>query len=219
MIRADVDALIRELQRFDIPLPEEFYEPVALYAALLWEWNSHLNLTRHTDFEKFVTRDLFDTLQLAELLHPEEDVVDLGSGGGVPGILLAIIRPDLRISLCESVGKKAKVLDDLVAQLNLEVPVFNARLEHLLDDFRFDAVVARAVGPLWKICFWLQDHWLSVGRLLAIKGPNWSEERKEARHRGVMQPVEMRCAKTYCTPGTEIESVILKLWLKGQPER
>lgn len=218
MIQADVDGLTRQLQRFDITLPEEFLEPLAAYAALLWEWNSHLNLTRHTDFEKFVTRDLFDTIQLAEMLAPGEEVVDLGSGGGVPGIPLAIIRPDLRVNLCESVGKKAKVLDDLVAQLNLPCPVFNARLEDCLDDFRFDAVVARAVGPLWKICFWLKDHWLSVGRLLAIKGPSWDEERKEARHRGLMQPVELRCAKSYCSPGTEIESVILKLWLKSQPE-
>ena len=219
MIRADVDALTAELNRFEIKLPDECLEPVAAYAALLWEWNKHLNLTRHTDYEKFVTRDVYDTIQLASLLQPEEEVVDLGSGGGVPGILLSILRPDLQISLCESVGKKAKVLDDLVAQLNLPSTVFNARLEDILDDFRFDAVVARAVGPLWKICFWLENHWLSVGRLLAIKGPNWGEERKEARHRGLMHPVEMRCALSYCTPGTDIESVILKLWLKGQPER
>ena len=111
--------------------------------------------------------------------------MDLGTGGGVPGILISILRPDLTISLCDSVGKKAKVVDEIVQELDLQVAVFNARLEDLLEDFRFDSVVTRAVGPLWKICTWFQGHWHSFDRLLAIKGPRWAEERGEARHRGV----------------------------------
>lgn len=211
--------LAAKLAEYKIELPESAIPKIAEYAGLLWEWNEKLNLTRHTDMEKFVTRDVVDSIQLCNELAEGEEVMDLGTGGGVPGILIAILRPDLVMSLCESVGKKAKVVDEIVQSLDLNVAVFNARLEDILDDFRFDTVVTRAVGPLWKICHWLDGHWLSVGRLLAVKGPNWPEERKEARHRGGLNAVELRCIATYATPGTEIESVILKLWGKGQPER
>lgn len=207
------DALVR----YGIDLPAAQVEQLEAYCRLLWEWNEKLNLTRHTDFEKFVSRDLVDTLELSKLLAAGETVLDVGSGGGVPGIVLAIVRPDLVVSLAESVGKKAQVLDDLAAQLKLPVKVFHARAEHVLADFPFDSLVARAVGPLWKMLHWFGPHWSSIGRLLAIKGPNWTAERGEARHRGYLKGLELRCAATYPMPGTASESVILQLWPKGRP--
>ncbi len=215
-----VSASLNEaLAKYEIELPADQVERLDHYCQMLWQWNEKLNLTRHTDYDRFVSRDVVDTLELSKLLNEAEDVLDLGTGGGVPGIILAIVRPDLKVSLCESVGKKAKVLDLMLQDLELPVPIYNARVEDLLEDFRFDVVVARAVGPLWKLCFWLNDHWFSAGRLLAIKGPAWVEERAEARHRSLMNDVEMRCVATYPMPETESESVILKLWAKGTPEK
>jgi len=186
------------------------------YCRVLWETNQRLNLTRHTDYETFVARDLVDSMQLAALLRPGERVLDVGSGGGVPGIVLAILRNDVHVSLVESVGKKARALAEMIDRLKLPVPVFEARAEHLLDDLRFDTLVARAVGPLWKICNWFAPHWASIGRLLVIKGPAWVEERKEARHRGMLRPLELRKAASYTPPGADAESVILELWPKGR---
>ena len=91
------------------------------YCRLLWDWNEKLNLTRHTTYDKFVARDVLDSLALAAA--PDEDVLDFGSGGGVPGIVLAILRPDISMSLSDSVGKKAKVLAGLVTELGLDLPV------------------------------------------------------------------------------------------------
>jgi 16S rRNA (guanine527-N7)-methyltransferase len=75
-------------------------------------------------------------------------VLDVGTGGGVPGIVLAILRDDLDISLCESVQKKARVVEQFVRQLELPCAVHAERAEKLLDDFRYDVLVARAVGPI-----------------------------------------------------------------------
>lgn len=213
------DTLPDALARHGIELPKDQVKQLTHYCKLLWAWNEQLNLTRHTDFEKFVARDLVDTLQLAALLKPEEEVLDVGSGNGVPGIVLAIIRPDVQMALCESVGKKAQVLDDLVTRLKLPVAVYHGRAEDVVADMRFDTLVARAVGPLWKMLHWFTPHWASIGRMLAIKGPKWTEERGEARHRGYLNKVELRCVATYPMPGTESSSVILKLWPKGAPER
>jgi len=192
-------------------------EQLDRYCQLLWHHNQSINLTRHTDYEKFVTRDLCDTVHLAEHIESDRQVLDVGTGGGVPGIVLAILRPDLQVSLCDSVGKKARLVDQIVAELHLPIPVYNARAEDLLDEFRFDVLISRAVGPLWKICHWFRDHWHSFDRLLAIKGPKWPDERAEARHRGLMANVNLRKISSYPMHGTESESVILSLSKK--PDR
>ncbi len=181
------------------------------YCQVLWEWNTKINLTRHTTYELFVERDLLDSLELSKVIAPGERILDVGTGGGVPGILLAILRPDIQVALCDSVAKKAKVTESIVQSLGMSVPVFANRAQDLLSDFRYDSLVARAVGPLPKLCTWFREYWGDFGRLLAIKGPRWIEERGEARHRGLMKGVELRRLSSYSSPTTGAQSFILQL--------
>lgn len=185
------------------------------YRGLLWSWNEKLNLTRHTTLEKFVTRDLVDTLELSKLLPEGERVLDVGSGGGVPGLPLSILRPDLDVRVCESVGKKANVLADIIDQLELPVTVYAARVEAVVDQAaetpRFDTLIARGVAPLWKFMFWLRPHHQGWGRLLLIKGPSWTNERGEARHRGLMKGYDLRRLGEYTTPRTEAVTTLLSV--------
>lgn len=216
MSQTDRDSLAAALADQQIELSPDVAHQLQRYCELLWAWNEKLNLTRHTTYELFVGRDLNDCLQLAKLLAPGESVLDVGSGGGVPGIVLAILRPDLEISVCESVGKKSAVLADLVEKLELPVPVYALRAEEAVIDERFDTLVARAVGPLWKILTWFGPHWSSFGRLLAVKGPRWVEERGEARHRGLLRGMELRRLVSYPMAGTESESVVLEICAKSK---
>lgn len=209
------DTLPAALSRHQIAIPDRYHDKIAQYAAILWEWNEKINLTRHTDYERFVSRDVLDSWHLAQLLRNGERVLDVGSGGGVPGILIAILRPDLSVSVCESVGKKARVLEDIVRRLELKVPVYASRAEKVLVDHRYSAVTARAVGSLAKMCEWFADSWPSVGRLFTVKGPSWLAERGEARHLGYLKKLELRKVAEYRMPGTDSDSVILKLWPKG----
>jgi len=179
------------------------------YCSLLWEWNEKINLTRHTTFELFAKRDLLDSVKLAAQLAPNEEILDIGTGGGVPGLVLAILRPDLRVSVCESVGKKAKVVQDIVDRMNLPIAVFPHRAQVVLEDMRFHSLVTRATGSVAQLLNWLADYWTQFDRLLAIKGPRWVEERGEARHRGLLSGVDLRCLESYNMPDTESESVIL----------
>ncbi len=214
------DTLAAALARHKIELSQTQQNLVEKYAGALWEWNDKINLTRHTDYEKFVSRDLVDTIQLARLLHPEEEVLDVGSGGGVPGLLLAILRPDLTIHLSDSVQKKAKVVETVARDLKLpNVTVFSTRAEEQLKETRYDALVSRAVGPLDKILTWFKPHWAYIGRLLLIKGPKWTAEHNEAKRLGLMKKLELRVAAEYPLPGTDSNSVILKIWHQGARER
>lgn len=206
------------LARYRVALPDDQIALLERYCQALWEWNEKLNLTRHSDYDKFVSRDVIDSLQAAALLAPGETVLDVGSGGGVPGLILAIVRPDVQVSLCESIRKKADALQAMVQSLGLDVPVFAARLEEVLETHVFDVVIARAVGPMEKILRWLQGRWDRVGRLLLIKGPKWPEERGAARHHGLLKDVDLRKAAEYPMPGTQSHSVILKLWPKAREE-
>jgi 16S rRNA (guanine527-N7)-methyltransferase len=211
--------LAQALQRWQVAVDVAAIPPLEKYCQLLWQHNEVLNLTRHTTYDLFVTRDLVDALQLSAQLRPDEDILDIGSGGGVPGIPLAILRPDLRVSLAESVGKKAKALEEVVAELRLPVTVFAERAERLLDDLRFDAGVTRAVGSISKLTQWFRGNWISLGRLLAIKGPKWVEEQAEAQAAGLLKNLQVKVAHQYKVPGQDWESVILKIWPKGNREK
>jgi 16S rRNA (guanine527-N7)-methyltransferase len=216
---SDEDTLSEALKRHGVARPDNQIERLDKYCRLLWDWNAKLNLTRHTDYEKFVGRDVVDSLQLAAHLREGEQVLDVGTGGGVPGVVLAIVRPDLKMTLCDSVGKKARAVESIVNDLGLEVPVMPVRAEELLEDAHYDALVIRAVGPLWKLLAGFKPHWDSFRRLLIIKGPKWTEELNEAKRRGLMHNLQLKTVAEYAMPGAEGKSVVLKIWPKNVRER
>jgi 16S rRNA (guanine527-N7)-methyltransferase len=185
------------------------------YRQLLWEWNEKLNLTRHTTFAKFAGRDLVDTVRLAEHIDPRDRVLDIGSGGGVPGLPLAILRPDLTVSVCDSVAKKARVLESMVAELGLPVTVYPARAEQVLEISTQGTLVARGVAPLKKLLTWLAPHWEAFDQLLLIKGKTWVDERGEARHHGLLKNLQLRRLTAYENPLVG-ESVVLRIALPDE---
>jgi 16S rRNA (guanine527-N7)-methyltransferase len=203
--------LAAAIAQHQIELPPEKIALLEQYCALLWEWNAKINLTRHTDYEKFVARDLVDSLAFSQFLRQGEKVLDVGTGGGVPGIVLAIVRDDLHVSLSESISKKARVVADIVQRLGLKTPVLNARAEDILDKQRFNTLVIRAVAKIKKLLEWFQPHWNAFDRLLILKGPSWVAERGEARHYGLFRDLTLRKLASHPLPGTESESVLLQI--------
>jgi 16S rRNA (guanine527-N7)-methyltransferase len=199
------------LSAVGVELAADRIELLDQYRRLLWSWNERINLTRHTTLEKFVARDVYDSYKLANLLNQKERVLDIGTGGGVPGVILAILRPDLKVSLSESTQKRARAVEAMVNELSLGVPVYATRAEDVLEINTFDSLVARALAPLPKVLTFLSPYWGAFSQLLLIKGPAWVEERADARHRGLMKGLELRKAATYQTPQSGAESVILKI--------
>ncbi len=208
------DSLAAALTRHQIALPDDQVALLDRYCQALWDWNSKLNLTRHTDYEKFVSRDVVDSLAIAGNLGESEKILDVGTGGGVPGIVLAVVRPDLHVSLCDSVGKKARAVADIVDQLELNVPVYPENVQQVLQAWSGDALVIRAVARLRKVLNWLEPHWGAFHRALIVKGPAWVEERAEARHHGQMNDLDLRKLASYPLPGTDSESVLLQITRK-----
>jgi len=211
---AEDNTLSAALSRHNIDLTADQLAALDRYRAALWALNEQINLTRHTTMEKFVGRDVVDSLAFSAHLETGERVLDVGTGGGVPGVILAIARPDLRIELCDSVAKRAKAIGEIIRQAGLSLPVHHARAEVLLEHEIYDALVVRAVASLAKLLTWFNPRWNSIGRLLVLKGPAWVEERGEARHLGLLRDVQLRKLAEYPLPGTDSQSVLLELRAK-----
>lgn len=208
------------IETFELPVPDQaICDQLSAYCDALWKANETVNLTRHTNYEKFVVRDLVDTIQVSRLIPEGRSVLDMGSGGGVPGMVLAILRPDLEVTLTESVGKKSKALESIAQEIKLDSEIHNSRAEKMLEDFSYDFTTVRAVGPLHKICTWLDGVWTSAGKVLAIKGPNWINERNEASEKGLLKKIDIEVVAEYPSPGADWNSLILQLSAKGYKKR
>jgi 16S rRNA (guanine527-N7)-methyltransferase len=202
--------------RLSVAVPAESIPRLAAYAASLWSWNERLNLTRHTDAGTFVARDVGDAAAIAPHLAAGERVLDVGTGGGVPGVILAILRPDLRVELCDSVGKKARAVAEIVTAAGLAVPVHAAAAQQLVaarssGADRFDTLVVRAVAPLGKLLGWFEPIAAAYGRMLVVKGPRWEEEKASARLEGRGKRVTIRRIASWRTAGRDHDSVLLEI--------
>lgn len=145
--------------------------PLRAYLDLLARWNRTYNLTAIRDPGEMVTLHLLDSLSMHAHVRGVARLADLGTGAGLPGIPLAIARPDLQVTLVESNGKKARFLREAVRQLGLaNARVAETRAEALDEPGAHDAITARALAPLAEILA-VGGHLVRPGgRLLAMKG-------------------------------------------------
>jgi len=207
-------ALAEALSAHAVTVTDSQHALMQRYCEHLWDWNKRLNLTRHTNYEAFVTRDLRDTQQLEKHLQPGESILDVGAGGGVPGIVLALLNPALTVSLSECTQKKATALKAIIAALNMPITVFSERAEDVMRRHICDTITARAVAPLKKLVPWFHPWRRRVKRLLLVKGPSWQREREEAEKAGVLRQVKLQLLSEYPTVGRHGKSVILQVRYK-----
>jgi 16S rRNA (guanine527-N7)-methyltransferase len=156
------------LANLRMPLPEDAPAKLLAYLDLLLRWNRTYNLTAVRDPGDMVPRHLLDSLAVLPWLHGAT-LADLGSGAGLPGIPLAIARPDLAVTLVESNGKKARFLREVVRSLPLaNVTIEQARVQDATG--AYDTVTARAFASLPDMLAWGGHLLASQGRWLALKG-------------------------------------------------
>jgi len=157
-----------------------------IYEHLLLEWNQKFNLTAITDPHDIRLKHFYDSLTCLRLIEDQSAaIIDIGCGAGFPGIPLKILRPNLRLVLVDSVGKKADFCSEVVKKLNLsDVAVLHARAEDLGQDNahreKYDWAIARAVAPLPVLAEYLLPLARVGGNMLAQKGSNVKTEIAQA---------------------------------------
>tara|TARA_B100001109_G_scaffold117126_1_gene95464 strand:- start:853 stop:1479 length:627 start_codon:yes stop_codon:yes gene_type:complete len=164
-------------------LSDEAVEQLGKLKALYTEWNAAINVISRKDMDAFDERHVLHSLALVKAMKfaPGSDVLDVGTGGGFPGIPLAIVYPEVNFVLCDSIGKKMKVVRAVVQALGLtNVTVHHGRAEDIKG--QFDFVVSRAVTRMNRFIPWVQgkikkqsiNPW--PNGILALKGGDLSEE-------------------------------------------
>jgi 16S rRNA (guanine527-N7)-methyltransferase len=130
-------------------LPPSAYAQFLAYLELLLRWNARLNLTAVREPEQIIRRHFVECAFAAQHLPAEiETLLDFGSGAGLPGIPIAICRPEVRVTLAESRGKKASFLREAVRSLGISAEVYDGRVEDMPQDRLFCAVSMRAVEKM-----------------------------------------------------------------------
>ncbi|OIQ35886.1 MAG: 16S rRNA (guanine(527)-N(7))-methyltransferase RsmG [Crocinitomix sp. MedPE-SWsnd] len=149
------------------------------------EWNDQINVVSRKDFDSFYEKHVLHSLGIAEVIQFQAgtDVLDVGTGGGFPGIPLAIMYPETDFYLVDSIGKKIKVVNGVKESLGLEnVFAGQKRAEELKQ--KFDFVVSRAVTQMPKFIPWVQDKFKKKGQngypngILYLKGGDLKDELK-----------------------------------------
>ncbi|MCE2614242.1 16S rRNA (guanine(527)-N(7))-methyltransferase RsmG [Flavobacteriaceae bacterium D16] len=167
-------------------LSEEQQKQLEKMELLYKDWNLKINVVSRKDIDELYLRHVLHSLGIAKVMefHPKASVLDVGTGGGFPGIPLAILFPETHFTLVDSIGKKIRVVNEVVAGLGLKnVKAIHSRVEEIPG--HFDFIVSRAVAAMPTFVHWTQGkikkksrHSLANG-ILYLKGGDLREELKE----------------------------------------
>ena len=159
-----------------VSLSDPQIDALVRYVELVFKWNRIANLTGARGLSEFVTAHIADCLAVVPHVR-EASVLDLGSGAGLPGVVIACARPDLEVTLLEARGKRARFLEQVRIELDLaRVQVVHARIEAWRPSKKVECVVCRAYGSLAAFVHDTAGVLAPNGRLLAMKGANPATE-------------------------------------------
>lgn len=166
-------------------ISEETWEKLRIYSQLLREWNSKINLVSRKDMDRLEVKHLAHCLTITKFLRlmPNAKLLDVGTGGGLPGIPMAICYPQAKFTLMDSIAKKVMVVTDMTDKLALDnVTVRRGRVEELPKKKSYDFVLGRAVTALPVFFDWVRDKVAKGSKnspangILYLKGGDYREE-------------------------------------------
>nr|WP_143160589.1 16S rRNA (guanine(527)-N(7))-methyltransferase RsmG [Clostridium grantii] len=172
-----------------VEFTDEIFEKFDLYKDLLKEWNEKVNLTAILDDEEIFKKHFVDSIKIFNFkpLMEAKTLIDIGTGGGFPGIPIKIIKSDIKVTLLDSLNKRITVLNDVVSKLKLkDVELVHGRAEEYLNEKKlrdsFDIVTSRAVANLTTLCELCIPYVKVGGYFVSLKGPNAEEELDQSRN-------------------------------------
>ena len=187
MIDFKIEKIIKPCREFGIELDSVMISRLNTYGNLLLEWNEKINLTAITDPEGIVIKHFLDCALLLDKVEIPQNarVIDVGTGAGFPGALLAIVSPEKEFTLLDSTLKRLRVIDEFAQALNISnLRTVHARAEEISGkpeySEAFDICVSRAVANLEKLSGWCLPFVRKGGAFIAYKGENYQEELDQA---------------------------------------
>ena len=179
--------LEESFEKLNIPFDNSVIEMFEQYMDGILEWNKKINLTAITDREEFISKHFVDSVlsyNFREYIDADS-IIDIGTGAGFPGIPLAIVSPDKKFVLADSLNKRLKVINELASKIGIDnIETVHGRAEELARNKKyreaFDLCISRAVANLAVLCEYCLPFIKVGGHLLAYKGPDAEEGVKMA---------------------------------------
>jgi len=191
-----MESSIKTITNYFPDLTETQIEQFTQLEPLYKDWNAQINVISRKDIEELYIKHILHSLAIAKVISfkPKTRILDVGTGGGFPGVPLAILFPEVQFVLVDSIGKKIKVVNEVVSRLGLEnVKAYHKRAEEL--DGQFDFVVTRAVARIKKFIPFVKGklHPESFNDLkngvLFLKGGDLAEEIEESKKQVHVYPI------------------------------
>ncbi|NDU87965.1 MAG: 16S rRNA (guanine(527)-N(7))-methyltransferase RsmG [Ferrovum sp.] len=168
---SEFQTLKEGLASLDLKVPETLLEKFIGYLTLLERWNATINLTAIRDRQRMVPLHILDSLTVIPWLTGRKNLLDVGTGAGLPGIPIALILPQLRVTLLESNQKKVAFLRQCKLELNLNnVSIVGERVEQWTPELPYDTIISRAFSDLPEYVLSTRHLLEEGGELLAMKG-------------------------------------------------
>lgn len=209
---------------FDIHLGEEALSRLEIYASCLLEWNEKMNLTAITRPEEVAVKHFVDSIALLSHVDIPQGgkMVDIGTGAGFPGVPVLIARPDIRLTLLDSLNKRLVFLRELLERLDLTAQLRHCRAEEggRTPELReqFDLATSRAVANLRLLAEYCLPYVKVGGVFAAMKGPDVDSERKEAENAIRMLGGKIVSVNPFSLPDGSGHTVILIQKEKQTPD-
>lgn len=221
MTEQDKQTLRQGLEGLGVTYPPQAVEQLALYCTRLLEKNQVMNLTAITDPAEVITRHFLDSAALLPTRALSgRRVIDVGTGGGFPGLVLRLLDPTIRLTLLDSLGKRIDWLTELCQELDLpDVVLHKGRAEELSrrreHREQYDVAVSRAVAPMAMLAELCLPYVKPGGVFLAMKSNKTDEEIQQAEERILALGGEKPFVMDYLLPGTEVYHRIVTVF-KGR---
>ena len=223
----NVNTLIDGAKTIDINLSEKQIEKFILYKKLLQEWNKKINITSITEDREVDIKHFIDSIVpiKTNLFNGKLKVIDIGTGGGFPGVPLKIINEDLDMVLLDSTNKKIRFLDEVIEKLELKnIEAYHGRAEELgrNEQFRekYDIAISRAVASLDTLSEYALPLVSIGGHFIAMKGPDVEEELKLGQNAIKLLGGKVKNIEKIQLPNTDIiHSLIIIEKIKATPTK
>lgn len=219
------DFLNDALNKMGLTITAQQQRQFESYFSLLIQWNEKINLTRITDPEQVAIKHFADSLSVAKYFEIAQNakVVDIGTGAGFPGIPLKIFRPDIELTLLDSLNKRLTFLQQVCTQLNINAQLVHTRAEQGGRDENlresFDVVVSRAVARLAVLCEYCIPYVKVGGAFIAMKGAETDAEIQEAQNAVNLLGANVEKIEKFTLPDSSKRAIIVIRKLSPAPQK
>lgn len=209
----------------NITVTQEQYDALEKYSRLLVLWNEKINLTAITDPEGIALKHFFDSVYPFTLtdIPDNASVIDVGTGAGFPSCPLKIFKPDLNLTLLDSLNKRIRFLQEVSNSLGLDAQCIHGRAEDMGKDAqyreKYDIACARAVANLSELCEYCLPFVKVGGKFLALKGANGNEELENAENSINTLGGKLELKKDYSLPNGDKRILIVIKKVSPTPEK